>query len=125
MLVRAGALSLLFTDTTQGEGEAIACSNQARHAVLPIRLPARVAQVAHVRYGTRTRRPAQWCQQAQRTASKTLHDWVDAQLARIETERGKLEEVFFPYIVTKHGATLLAGREPQAFLFLGSGQTHP
>ena len=60
MLVGAGARRLLFTDTTQGEGEAIACSIQVCHAVLPIRLPARVAQVAHLLYGTRTRTPAQW-----------------------------------------------------------------
>jgi hypothetical protein len=124
MLVRAGARRRLFTDTTQSEVRAIAFSIQARHAVLPIRLPARVAQVAHVHYGTRTRTPAQW-QQAQRTAWKTLHDWGDAQLARIETGMGKLEEVFFPDIVTKHGATLFAVREPQACLLPGSGPNHP
>ena len=47
MLVHS-ARSLMFTYTAQGEVEAIAFSIQARTAVLPIQLPARVGQVAHV-----------------------------------------------------------------------------
>jgi hypothetical protein len=123
MLVRAGARSLMFTYTAQGEVEAIAFSIQARNAVLPIRLPARVAQVAHVLYGSKNLTPAQW-RQAQRTAWKNLHDWVDAQLALIETEMVKLEEVFLPYLVTNRGATLFEVMEQQDFLLPSSGQ-HP
>jgi hypothetical protein len=49
---------------------------------------------------------------------------VDAQLALIETEMVKLEEVFFPYIVTKHGATLFEVMEQPDFLLPGASQNH-
>lgn len=124
MLVRARARSLMFTYNAQGEVEAIAFSIQTRHALLPIKLPARPVQVARVLYGGRTPTPAQW-QQAQRTAWKNLHDWVDAQLALIETEMVKLEEVFLPCLVTKRGATLFEVMEQQDFLLPDANEHHP
>ncbi len=45
-------------------------------------------------------------EQAFRVAWRILKDWVDAQMAIIETEMVTLEQVFLPYLVVKDDRTL-------------------
>lgn len=42
--------------------------------------------------------------QAYRVAWRIIKDWVEAQMALIESELADLEEVFFPYMVSNNGA---------------------
>ena len=44
--------------------------------------------------------------QARRTAWRNIKDWLDAQMALIETEQVKLEEIFLPYMTDGSGKTL-------------------
>jgi hypothetical protein len=44
--------------------------------------------------------------QASRVAWRIIKDWVDAQLAIIETEMVTLEQVFLPYMQVKDNKTL-------------------
>ena len=44
--------------------------------------------------------------QARRTAWANIRDWLDAQMALIETGQVKLEEVFLPYMTDTTGKTL-------------------
>lgn len=61
-------------------------------------------------------------EQAERTAWRIMKDWVDAQIALIDTGMVRTEEVFLPYLLTTPGRTLfeemeqrwLALPEPQA-----------
>ena len=45
-------------------------------------------------------------EQAERTAWRNIKDWIDAQMALIETEMVTIDEVFLPYILNKNGQTL-------------------
>lgn len=55
-------------------------------------------------------------EQPYRTAWANLRDWIDAQMALIDTEQAKIEEVFLPYLVvdTKNG-TLFEKMEENGF----------
>lgn len=63
-------------------------------------------------------------EQAERTAWRNIHDWIDAQIALIETEQVKAEEVFLPYMADKDGQTLFELMEKSGMELpqLGSGQ---
>ena len=82
---------------------------------MPIKLPARVEKVAQVMYGTKNLSKKQQAQ-AKRTAWKNIQDWIDAQLALVETEMVKLEEVFLPYIVDPEGISMFEIMEGRGFL---------
>ena len=45
-------------------------------------------------------------EQALRVAWRIIKDWVDAQMAIVETKMVKIEEVFLPYAVQRNGRTL-------------------
>lgn len=45
-------------------------------------------------------------EQAMRVAWRIMKDWIEAQVALIQTEMVKTEQVFLPYIVTQSGQTL-------------------
>ena len=45
-------------------------------------------------------------QQAERTAWKNVHDWVQAQMAIIEAGMVSMDEVFMPYMTDGRGNTL-------------------
>jgi hypothetical protein len=52
---------------------------------LPVKLPARVEQVRQRLYGKRSTYTPAMNSQAQRTAWANIRDWIDAQMALIET----------------------------------------
>jgi hypothetical protein len=60
--------------------------------------------------------------QAIRTAWRIVKDWVEAQMALVETRMVNVQQVFLPYAVMKDGRTLAehVGENPK-FLSLGSG----
>lgn len=45
-------------------------------------------------------------EQAERTAWKNVHDWVQAQMALIEAGQVQIDEVFLPYLTDGTGRTL-------------------
>lgn len=59
-------------------------------------------------------------EQAVRVAWRIVKDWIEAQLAIIQTKMVKTEEVFLPYIITKNGRTLFEQISDNQFL-LGPG----
>jgi hypothetical protein len=73
---------------------------------LPVKLPARIEQVRQRLYGKRSAYTPAMSSQAQRTAWANIRDWIDAQIALIETGQVKLEEIFLPYTVDTSGTTL-------------------
>jgi hypothetical protein len=59
--------------------------------------------------------------QSVRTAWRIVKDWVEAQMALIETKMVKTEQVFLPYVVTKSGQTVFEKMVENKFL-LNDGQ---
>ena len=60
-------------------------------------------------------------EQAERVAWRILKDWVEAQMALIDIEMARFEEVFLPYIQTNNGQTVYARLEEKQFLLGGEG----
>ncbi len=84
---------------------------------LGIRLPARYDQVERIfkEQGVRYKP-----EQPYRTAWATIRDWIDAQMALIDWEMVKPEEVFLPYAIDRSGKTYFEVLESRGFQ-LGSG----
>ena len=61
-------------------------------------------------------------EQARRTAWRITKDWVDAQLAIIETRMVTTAQVFLPYAVTADGKSLYQRFAEDNTLLLGGGQ---
>lgn len=60
--------------------------------------------------------------QAVRTAWKIVSDWVEAQMALVETQMAKTEEVFLPYAVMGNGKTLAQNVQANPQFLLGKGE---
>ena len=67
--------------------------------------------------------PRRLCDQTQavRVAWRIVKDWVEAQMALVDTAMVKTQDVFLPYMVMKDGRTLAQNVDDGKFL-LGNGQ---
>ena len=125
VLVKAHATPIL-TEYDNGTIKAIMFKIKGKNGQeLPFRLPAKVEEAYQVMYGNRqqwevTRYGDKWREQARRTAWRILLTWVKAQLALVELELEKPEEVFLPYLLVKGNKTLFEDVQDKHFL-LGSG----
>lgn len=59
-------------------------------------------------------------EQAVRIAWRIVKDWVEAQMALVETKMAKTEEVFLPYALNSNGETLFQQIEKKPELLLGN-----
>jgi hypothetical protein len=57
--------------------------------------------------------------QAVRVAWRIIKDWTEAQMAILETEMVKMEQIFLPYVVTNNGQTLFEAYESKNLLTQG------
>lgn len=110
-------------------GEVIAVSfsiDTAAHGELSIRLPIDVAATLRVlqRQGANREVPRHFVrpEQAKRIAWRTIKDWLEAQMALLETEMMKMEQIFLPCVITRSGQTLFEVMENRKFLKEGEGE---
>lgn len=90
----------IMVDYKDGQPIAITFTIQSSQGLIPIRLPARIEGVAKIMYSKNMNQlDAKELDQVKRTSWKNIHDWVDAQLALVETDMVKIEEVFLPYVM--------------------------
>lgn len=61
-------------------------------------------------------------EQAMKVAWRITKDWVEAQMAIVETKMVTLSQVFFPYAVTKNGDTVYEHVTKNPNLLLGDGK---
>jgi hypothetical protein len=61
-------------------------------------------------------------EQAVKVAWRIVKNWIEAQLAIIETKMVKTEEVFLPYIITKNGQTMFEKISDNKFLLSDNNQ---
>lgn len=113
LLSRHGVLSS-FKSYEAGQVIALEFEVKTKTGNRSIRLPANIEAVyriltsQHRRYST-----TNWHSRASMVAWRIIKDWVEAQLAIIDTEMVSLDEVFLPYMVTGSGQTfyqVIAGK---------------
>lgn len=121
ILVKHGAKAIQ-TDYNGGEISALVFILPIGKAEQPFRLPARWEALYEVFISRRKQN--RWKQavqdadrlQAKRVAWRQILRWVEAQLALVETNMVKMEEVFMPYLVMPDGQTLFQMVEQKQFL---------
>ena len=105
ILVRHGAKSILM-DYENGIITSLSFKVDTPHGEMAIRLPVNARAVLRVlkEQGV-TPRYANY-EQAVKIAWRIVKDWVRAQMALLETEMVRMEEVFFAYLLNPSGKTL-------------------
>ena len=111
MLVAHGARQILMNYAKDGAVESLSFMIETPYGEVPIQLP--VDPLAVLKVMEEQGVPSRYCNQAQsvKVAWRILKDWVRAQMAILETEMVRMEQVFLPYMVGKDGRTLY---EPMA-----------
>jgi hypothetical protein len=128
-LVAHGATDILIHYTPDREPENMSFIIKTTQGDVPFRLPANVKAVATLLLKQLTKSNyRQWdtqyqkerqqkaLAQASRVAWRIIKDWIDAQVAIIETEMVTIEEVFLPYMEVKNGRTLYELMQERRFL---------
>lgn len=87
---------------------------------IPVRLPVKVDECLKVLKKEKRENPRKQIkdtkEQAERVAWRILKDWVEAQMALLDIEMVRFEEIFLPYIETRDGQTIFERLEERQFL---------
>jgi len=101
-LVAAGARDIMKRYNDSGECIAICFVLHMDGKMLTFQLPARIEAIYKLLIATYTKptdRSHEICwAQAERTAWKTISEWVEIQLSMIRLEQAEVLEVFFPFL---------------------------
>ena len=119
-LVRPGARKIMQEYDSAGRITALAFQVDTPMGTRGIRLPANVEAV----HAVLTRQKGKCDRaQAERVAWRIVKDWVEAQMAILESEMVQMDEIFLPYMIDGKGQTLFqAYRNNQLLL---SGEAAP
>lgn len=87
---------------------------------IPVKLPVKIDECLKVLKKEKRENPKKQIKdtrdQAERVAWRILKDWVEAQMALLDIEMVRFEEIFLPYIETTNGQTIFQKLEEQQFL---------
>ena len=90
---------------------------------IPVRLPVKVDECLKVLQKEKKNSPRSNIkatkEQAERVAWRILKDWVEAQMALLDIEMVRFEEIFLPYIELQGGQTIYETLEQKQFLLEG------
>lgn len=90
---------------------------------IPVRLPVKVDECLKVLKKEKRENPRKQIkdtrEQAERVAWRILKDWVEAQMALLDIEMVRFEEIFLPYIEVPGGQTIYERLEEKQFLLNG------
>ena len=107
MLTKLGISAILTEYDEAGEIAAMSFRVRLEAGEMAFRLPANwQAVLTLLEEDQKVRRQFKTKEQAIRVAWRILKDWVEAQLALIETRMVSVDEVFLPYLIVDGGQTL-------------------
>lgn len=101
-LVKHGARKIMQDYDGEGRPQSLCFAINTKFGVRGIRLPANVDAVHKVLEKQKVKCDRE---QAERVAWRILKDWVEAQMAILESEMVQMDEIFLPYMVAKDGLT--------------------
>lgn len=117
MLAKAGARAVLSEYDNKGEVSAVSFKMLVGNSEVGFRLPAAPDKVLGALKAQRGVEPRyKTTEHTNRVAWRIIKDWVEAQLAIIETQMVKAEQVFLPYAITRNGETLYESVVKNKFL---------
>ena len=120
ILVKSGAKSILANYGDNGLILALSFQMSVDDNLVGFRLPCNPEPVLLIlKRDNKVPNPLKNIEQAYRVAWRIVKDWVEAQLAIIETKMVKPEQVFLPYAVMETGETLFDRFESGKLLISG------
>lgn len=123
LLAKAGADAIMANYDTDGNVVALSFSIPHEGQQISFKLPTDWKPVYDTLKRQNVARSLQTPEQALRVAWRITKNWVEAQLAIIETRMVTTAQVFLPYAVTKDGSTVYQYIANNTQLLLGDGQS--
>ncbi len=121
-LVEHGARAIMMEYGDNGRVKALAFNIKMPKGELPIRLPADIPatlRVLQVQAGNREISSVYAKDEhAYRVAWRNIFHWVSAQMALLDTEMAKMEQIFLPYVMTPSGQTIYEVMAGKGFLIV-------
>jgi hypothetical protein len=119
MLAAHGARTIITDYDYRGQIVGISFEVIRGGRVLPFRVPVKPESVLKVLEREKQRnyrmRRTFTREQAVMIAWRIAKDWVEAQMALLETEMVEMEQIFLPYLVLQNGKTLYEGFKESQF----------
>lgn len=123
ILVSHGAKSIMTDYNDSGRIESLSFAIEVNGQARGVRLPADPKPVFEVlkRQAQERKIPRGFAteDQALRVAWRIIHYWVTAQMAILETQMVKMEQIFLPYMIMQSGKTLFEDMVKTGFKLLG------
>ena len=119
ILIKHGARSILKDISDDGKVKALSFVVTTAYGQMPIRLPVDVPPVLAVltKEKKQNSKVKATPEQAERVAWRILKNWVEAQMALVEIEMVKMEQIFLPYaVLDASGQTVFERLEGKRFL---------
>jgi hypothetical protein len=127
-LASHGARTMIFDYNLEGQIIGLKFSLDIAGRTMGFKIPAKLENTCRLMYGhllcefgtgvNDTKKK----EQVYKTTWANIRDWITAQMAMIDTNQVKFEEVFLPYIIIdKNGTTMFEKLEDKKFL-LNSGE---
>lgn len=102
-LVKHGAKKILQDYDENGSISALSFMIETPNGPRGVKLPANVDAVHQVLLKQKVKCDRE---QAERVAWRILKDWIEAQMAILESQMVQMEEIFLPYMLTGTGQTV-------------------
>lgn len=118
-LVKHGAKKIMQDYDDNGHISALTFQIDTPAGLRAIRLPANVDAVRKVLAKQKVKCDRE---QAERVAWRIVKDWVEAQMAILESEMVQIDEIFLPYMVNNSGQTLFQAYRNNQILLEGECQ---
>jgi len=120
-LAKAGASAIMANYDTDGNIIALSFKINADGKEIAFKLPTAWEPVQKTLQRQRVSQRYQTPEHALRVAWRITKDWVEAQLAIIETQMVTTVQVFLPYAITNNGQTVFEYMASNSELLLGAG----
>lgn len=101
-LVKHGARKIMQDYDEDGKPQALCFAIETKFGVRGVKLPTNVEAVHKVLEKQKIKCERE---QAERVAWRILKDWVEAQMAILESEMVEMDEIFLPYMIASEGKT--------------------
>ena len=92
---------------------------------IPVKMPVKIDECLLVLQNEKKKNPKKQIKatrdQAERVAWRILKDWLEAQMALLDIEMVRFEEIFLPYIETSNGQTVFEKIKEKQFLLEVAG----
>lgn len=115
-LVKHGAKKIMTDYDDDGHVAALSFIVDTPSGPRGIKLPANVDGVQRVMVRQKVKSDRE---QAERVAWRILKDWVEAQMAILESEMVQMDEIFLPYMINNTGETIYQLYQRQQLMLEG------